>query len=131
MLCLSLLPGEYLTIGEKVVLQYNQTTGERCKLILNAPREIPIVRGKVLEREGGERPDCVFDQPRQRRQGIPWNRSKAQALAAMRKLLSQMDGHDQNVQDLRRQLNHLFPPTRDADSQSPIRPSREARTAEI
>ncbi len=111
MLCLSLMPGEYLTIGEEVVLQYNQTVGERCKLVFNAPREVPIVRGKVAERNGAERPECVFDQPRQSRQGIPWNRSKAQALAAMRKLLSQMDGHDQNVQDLRRQLNHIFPAT--------------------
>jgi len=109
MLCLSLQPGEYLTIGEEIVLQYNQTVGERCKLVFNAPREVPIVRGKVAERNGAERPDCVFDQPRLCRQGIPWNRSKAQALAAMRRLLSQMDGHDQNVQDLRRQLNHMFP----------------------
>ncbi len=61
MLCLSLLPGEYLTIGDNVVLQYDHTVGERCKLILNAPREIPIVRGKVLERNGAQRPDCVFE----------------------------------------------------------------------
>ncbi len=52
MLCLSLLPGEYLTIGEDVVLQYDRTTGDRCRIVVNAPREIPIVRGAVLEREG-------------------------------------------------------------------------------
>ncbi len=109
MLCLSLLPGEYLTIGNEVVVQYHQPTGERCRLTFHAPKEIPILRGTVLEREGGARPDCVFDQSRLCRQGIPWNRSKAQALEAMRKLLDQMDGHDRNVQDLRRQLNHMFP----------------------
>ncbi len=109
MLCLSLLPGEYLTIGNEVVVQYHQTTGERCRLTFHAPKEIPILRGTVLEREGGTRPDCVFDQSRLTRQGIPWNRSKAQALAAMRRLLSQMDDNDEIAVNLRRQLNHIFP----------------------
>ncbi len=110
MLCLSLLPGEYLTIGDDVVLQYSETTGERCRLAISAPREIPIVRGEVLERGGSARPDCVFDQRRRYRREIPWDRSKAQALAAMRKLLSEMDGRDDDVKALRRQLNHMFPP---------------------
>ncbi len=61
MLCLQLLPGEYLTIGDNVVLQYDCTSGERCKLIVNAPREIPVVRGAVRERNGKPRPDCVFE----------------------------------------------------------------------
>ncbi len=42
MLSLTLLPGEYLTIGEDVVLQYDYTTGERCRLAINAPREVTI-----------------------------------------------------------------------------------------
>ncbi len=110
MLCLSLLPGEYLTIGKDVVLQYDCTEGERCRVAVSAPKEIPIVRGAVLERGGGERPECVFDKPRWCRRELPWDRSKAQALAAMRTLLDQMDGRDQNVQALRRQLDHMFPP---------------------
>ena len=109
MLCLTLTPGEYLTIGNDVVVQLDRMTGDRCKLAIQAPREIPILRGEVLEREGGERPDCVFDTPRWHRTELPWNRSKAQALAAMRTLLSQMDGIDSNVQTLRRQLDHMFP----------------------
>ncbi len=110
MLCLSLLPGEYLTIGGNVVLQYNETTGERCRLAISAPREIPILRGAVLERSGEDRPDCVFEKTRWSRREVPWDRSKAQALAAMRRLLSEMDGRDGDVQALRRQLNHMFPP---------------------
>lgn len=110
MLCLNLLPGEYLTIGENVVVQMDRISGDRCKLIIQAPREISVLRGKVLERNGGQRPNCVFDGPRWHRSEIPWNRSKAQALSAMRTLLSQMDGRDSNVQSLRRQLNHMFPP---------------------
>ena len=110
MLCLNLSPGEYLTIGESVVVQLDRISGDRCKLIIQAPREISVLRGKVLERNGGQRPDCVFDGPRWHRGEISWNRSKAQALSAMRTLLSQMDGGDSNVQSLRRQLNHMFPP---------------------
>lgn len=109
MLCLSLNQGEYLTIGGDVVVQLDGITGDRCKLAVHAPREIPVLRGKVLERVGGRRPDCVFDGPRWHRKELVWDRSKAQALAAMRLLLSQMDGGDRNVQTLRRQLNHMFP----------------------
>lgn len=110
MLCLNLTPGEYMTIGENVVVQLDRVSGDRCKLVIEAPREISVLRGEVLERAGGERPSCVFDAPRWRQKELLWNRSKAQALAAMRKLLSQMDGGDSNVQTLRRQLNHIFPP---------------------
>lgn len=110
MLCLNLASGEYMTIGGNVVVQLDRISGDSCKLMIQAPREIPVVRGEVLERNGAERPDCVFSGPRGHRKEIAWNRSKAQALNAMRKLLSQMDGHDSNVQTLRRQLNHMFPP---------------------
>ncbi len=110
MLCLQLLPGEYLTIGDNVVLQYDCTSGERCKLIVNAPREIPVVRGAVRERNGEPRPDCVFEKTSFPRRSVPWDRSRAQTLTAMRKLLAEMDGEDSNVKTLRQQLNHMFPP---------------------
>lgn len=110
MLCLNLNQGEYLTIGEDIVVQLDGISGDRCKLVINAPKEIAVLRGKVLERNGGQRPDCVFDSPRWHRKELIWNQSKAQALAAMRMLLSQMDGRDSNVQTLRRQLSHMFPP---------------------
>ena len=109
MLCLNLNQGEYLTIGEDIVVQLDGISGDRCRLMVQAPREIPVLRGKVLERTGGKRPDCVMDGPRWHRKEIIWDRSKAQALAAMRLLLSQMDGRDSNVQTLRRQLGHIFP----------------------
>lgn len=109
MLCLNLNQGEYILIGEDVVVQMERIAGDRCRLMVQAPREVPVVRGKVLERGGGQRPGCVVDGPRFHRRDIPWNHSKAQALAAMRKLLSEMDGNDSNVQALRRQLSHMFP----------------------
>ena len=109
MLCLNLNQGEYMTIGEDIVVQLYHISGDRCKLMVDAPKEITILRGEVLERGGGQRPGCVFDGPRWHRKEIIWNQSRAQALSAMRRLLSQMDGGDSNVQTLRRQLNHMFP----------------------
>ena len=116
MLSLQLRQGDYLTIGENVVIQLNDVSGDRCKLVIHAPREVPILRGEVLERTGGQRPQCVYDSHRYHKKEIIWDRSKAQALNAMRKLLSQMDGTDSNVQALRRQLNHMFPPVEDGES---------------
>ena len=113
MLCLNLNQGEY------VVVQLHGISGDRCKLVINAPKEIPVLRGKVLERTGGQRPECVFDGPRWHRREIIWDRSKAQALAAMRLLLSQMDGRDSNVQTLSRQLDQIFPPVQAEGTQRP------------
>ncbi len=109
MLCLSLSPGEYLTIGEDVVVQFDRAAGDRCKLVIQAPREFSVVRGEVRERKGEKRPDFIFDKPRRHSPEIPWDRSKDQALAAMRRTLSGMDGGDEDVKALRRQLNHMFP----------------------
>ena len=108
MLCLHLTLGEYMTIGDDVVVQLDRISGDRCKLMIEAPRELTILRGEVLERNGGKRPSCLAEGPRWHRREIPWNRSKAQALASMRALLEQMDG--ENAQSLRRQLDHIFPP---------------------
>ncbi len=112
MLFLQLKTGEYMTIGGDVIVQLNDVSGNRCKLMVEAPREVPVMRGELLERAGAERPECVMETARQRWSGpgLSWNRNKTQALAAMRRLLSQMDGGDAQVKDLRRQLDFLFPP---------------------
>lgn len=111
MLSLTISPGEYVTIGDNIVLQFDHVAAGRCDLVIQAPREIPILRGEVRERRGEKRPDCVFEKSRWRKVEIPWNRSKEQALHAMRKLLESMDGKDESVKTLRRQLNHMFPST--------------------
>ncbi len=117
MLCLSLRAGDYLTIGENVILQLDQMSGERCKLVIEAPKEISVLRGAVRERKGEERPECIIDKPRWHKRELTWDRSKAQALSAMRKVLYQMDGRDENVRNLRRQLNHIFPQTKEAKAE--------------
>ena len=66
MLCLTLNQGDYMTIGSDVVIQMSRITGDRCKVVVHAPREVPIVRGEVLERDGAGRPDFIFDIRRRR-----------------------------------------------------------------
>ena len=110
MLSLQLKTGDYMTIGEDVVVQLDNISGDRCKLMIQAPRDTAVLRGEVWERTGGERPDCVFDGPRRHRQELLWNRNKSRTLAAMRRLLGEMDGEDEAVKTLRRQLDFIFPP---------------------
>ena len=111
MLFLQLKEGEYMTIGDNIIVQMNDVSGNRCKLMIEAPREVPVVRGEVLERGGAERPACVMKTAPQHRHepGPSWNRNKTLALFAMRRVLAQMDSGDDHVKDLRRQLDFLFP----------------------
>jgi len=108
MLSLYLKDGEYLTIGDEIVVQV--FTNSTIRLSVKAPKDMTILRGEVLERTGGERPECVVDGPRRHRQEVVWNRGKTQALNTIRLLLGQMDGADPDVKALRRQLEFIFPP---------------------
>lgn len=56
MLSLQLYSGEYLTIGDNVTVQVFRDSGGRFTVVVDAPREVPIVRGEVLERQGKPRP---------------------------------------------------------------------------
>ena len=49
MLSLNLKPGEYMTVGGNVVVQLDRINGDRCKLLIDAPKELTILRGEVLE----------------------------------------------------------------------------------
>ena len=63
MLKLSLAPGEYLTIGDNVVVQVYRAENARTYLAIDAPREVPIVRGAVREREGAQPPAKLAQVP--------------------------------------------------------------------
>ena len=93
MLCISMRAGDYFTVGQTTVVQFDRLTGDRVHLTINAPREVPILRGDVLERGGGQR---------------PWSHAKKQALAELRQTLAQMDDSPE-VQKLREKLNCIFP----------------------
>lgn len=61
MLCITMRCGDYFVVGDDTVIQLDQLGPDRVHLTIHAPREVPIVRGEVLERSGGKRPDCVYD----------------------------------------------------------------------
>lgn len=58
MLSLQLNSGEYLTIGEDIVVQV--FGGSAARVVVQAPRELTILRGEVWERIGKKRPDCLL-----------------------------------------------------------------------
>ncbi len=55
MLTLRLKPGEYLTIGKDITVQVFRRKGDSIEVAVEAPREIPVLRGKLVERTD-ERP---------------------------------------------------------------------------
>lgn len=115
MLCITLLPGGYFTVDGKIVVQFDRLSGERVRLNVDAPREMPILRGEVLEREGGQRPACVTDvSPRYVRQ-LAWDHRKKQALAELRRTLDRMDDSEE-VRTLREKLDVIFPRAAEAVS---------------
>lgn len=108
MLCITLSPNDYFTIGNDTVVQFDRLSGERVHLTINAPREVPIIRGEVLERQGGQRPACVMSQsPRYVRQ-LPWNHAKKRALEELRQTLEQM-GDSPDARAIQDKLNCIFP----------------------
>ena len=116
MLQLSLLPDEYLTINGDIVVQLARVTGSRAYLRVDADRSVPIVRGKVLERQGAARPDCLASLPRARGRGRKdavyfWGPSRERAARVMGQLLDQLeeDGGREAADALRAQLEQLLP----------------------
>ena len=108
MLCISMRAGDYFTVGSSTVVQFDRFTGDRVHLTINAPREVPILRGDVLERSGGRRPDCVMGvSPRHTKQ-LPWNPAKKKALAELRQTLDGM-GNTPEAQAIRAKLDFIFP----------------------
>lgn len=117
MLCFSMRPGEYFTVGGSTVIQLERVAGDRIHLIINAPREVQILRGAVLERQGGERPGCVVEIPQQPTRQLPWNSAKRRALAELRALVdSQGDGPEARA--MREKLDRLFPRNWDGGRES-------------
>lgn len=116
MLHLALLPEEYLTIDGNIVVQLARISGSRAYLRLEADRSVPIVRGKLLERAGTSKPNCLASLPRSRgkRRGDAlyfWNADRDRAVRMMEQILTKMEqnGNREDVQNLRIQLNHLLP----------------------
>ncbi len=57
MLSLHLLSGDYITIGDNIVVQVFQT-GSSFRVAVDAPKSVPIARGELHEKVAG-RPECI------------------------------------------------------------------------
>ena len=60
MLCITMRRGEYFTVDGDTVILVDQLSGERAHLTIHAPRDVAIVRGAVLERNGNPPPEDSF-----------------------------------------------------------------------
>ena len=108
MLRISMKIGQYFTVGSDTVVQFDNLTGERVHLTINAPREVPILRGEVLERNGIPRPDCVTGASPHYIRQLQWNGGKKKALQEMRDTLARM-GDSPETELLRKKLDYIFP----------------------
>ena len=116
MLKLTLLPEEYLTIDGKIVVQLIRVAGGRADVAIEAPRELPVVRGTVLERTGGRRPDCLAPPSGKkaryyRDQVFRWNDDRERAVRAMKRTIQKLeqDGRSEEAASLRTQLDRIIP----------------------
>lgn len=116
MLKLTLLPDEYVTIGGDVVVQLTRVAGGRADVAVYANRSVPVMRGTVLERQGGQRPACLAPPPRTRArycrdQVFRWNDDRERAVRAMKETFRRMEenGSAEEAAALRRQLDRIIP----------------------
>ncbi|MCI9243384.1 MAG: carbon storage regulator [Lawsonibacter sp.] len=116
MLKLTLLPDEYLTVNGDIVVQLLRVAGGRADVAVEAPREMPIVRGAVLERSGGQRPACLAPPPKKkpryyRDQVFRWNDDRERAVRAMKRVFDRLEeqGSVEEAKVLRTQLDRIIP----------------------
>lgn len=116
MLKLSLLPEEYLMINDSIVVQLSRVAGGRADLAIDAPKSVPIVRGAVLERNGGTRPGCLTPPPVKKARAcrdrvFPWNDDRERAVRVMKRTIEQLErsGAGDEAQVLRTQLDRIIP----------------------
>lgn len=117
MLCITMKRGEYFTVGGDTVILFDQFSGERAHLTIHAPREVAIVRGEVLERQGGQRPACLSNLPprkkprHKRAAAFLWTDARERAVGTLEKLAAQLEenGEADEAKLLREQINQLTP----------------------
>lgn len=116
MLKLTLFPDEYFTIDEKIVVQLQRIAGGRVILAVEAPREMPVLRGTLLEQQGGKRPECLTPPRERKKHGardltFPWNDDRERAVRAMEQVFSELEaqGLSEESSTLHKQLNRIIP----------------------
>ncbi len=103
MLSLQMKSGEYLTIGENIAVQVFQS-GSSFRVAVQAPREIPILRGEIRERTA-ERPEGLLN----KRPKSPADQKRdARKLAEMAERHQRQREARQDRADLMQQMDRLL-----------------------
>ncbi len=63
MLRLSIRPGEYLTIGDNVKVIFTGGSDRNLKIMVDAPKEVAVVRSKAAEKAGEAGPSPYYPDP--------------------------------------------------------------------
>ena len=50
MLVLGMRPNDYILIGDDIMVKVVKSSGDNIRLAIDAPKDVPIVRGDVYER---------------------------------------------------------------------------------
>ena len=105
-----------LVINDSIVVQLSRVAGGRADLAIDAPKSVPIVRGAVLERNGGMRPGCLAPPPRKkartyRDQVFRWNDDRERAVRIMKQVIDRLErsGAGGETKVLRTQLDRIIP----------------------
>ncbi len=117
MLCITLRPGEYFTVGGETVVLFDQLHGDRIHISIDAPRSVPIVRSTVLERSGAPAPQCIVKPPQRKKRrprsgGVfQWNGDRERAVRALEKLAARLEknGAAEEARILRVQTGQIVP----------------------
>ncbi len=116
MLKLTLFPDEYFTIDDRIVVQLQRIAGGRVILAVEAPREMSVLRGTLLEQQGGKRPACLTPPRERKKHGardlmFPWNDDRERAVRAMNQVFSELEaqGLSKESSALRKQLDRIIP----------------------
>ena len=113
MLKLTLLPDEYLMVGNSIVVQLLRVSGGVDAAVDHLP--LPV-RGAVLERQGGKRPACLEPPPKKkaryyRDQVFRWNDDRERAVRSMKQVFERLEqkGAGEEAKILRTQLDRIIP----------------------
>lgn len=125
MLKLTLHTDDYLSISDNIVIQLSRIAGGHAEVAVHAPRDVPVLRGSVLERLGGERPACLAPPKRKKKYSrdryFPWNDDRERAVKIMKQVIDRMDenGAGEDAAVLRKQLDRLVPPVWEDEVKNP------------
>ena len=117
MLCITMRRGEYFTVNGDTVIMLDQFSGDRIRMAIHAPKEVTVLRGAVLERNGAPPPACVAElSTRKKAKYRPdaifrWNDQRERAVRRMEQLAKRLEenGAIEEANILRGQLEQIVP----------------------